>query len=583
MRKLLTFLLALGAGMTSLVMAGSPQLTYNNKAVTWNTEFSRTMLGYVNQNAVLKEISGIACSRVTPGYLWMQSDNYSKNIVATNDSATERRVLIAFPNKIRNDWEDMCGGVYNGKNYLFIGAFGDNNASKGNYRIIYFEEPAIPNKKKTINITPDTICFQYPNGTKHNAEAMMYDNQEQMIYIISKVYYDVCQVFRLPMSLNYGTELQTLEYVCDLGRKSDIGIGQVKQEDGSFINKAYKGFQLVTGADISPDGNYVLIKNHNNTAADQDEEYSWTLMWKRQGNESLSETLKRQPEAIGCYEQEWQGEAICWLDSTTFYTVSDDDGEPPLYKYTRTMQQGGNGNGNGENPDPNPNTNTEKDITVNGNFDDWSDLNGVAHATATSGTNNLYDMRWYGDEQKYYFYLEYSAAAAHIDIFLSIDDDPATGYDAWFWSNSGADYLFEKGTITNGLTDATFSVFDNDSAQDNWEGLKATSLTGCIYSCAPVVLANGHIAVEGEIDIAKLPNTIIKPRVGVFSSDEPDWNDNGHLPESGSMLEIPIHRVATGVSNVQTNKAQCTKVLRNGQLFIIRDNKIYNIQGMEVR
>ena len=581
MRKLLTFLLALGAGMTSLVMAGSPQLTYNNKAVTWNTEFSRTMLGYVNQNAVLKEISGIACSRVTPGYIWMQSDNYSKNIVATNDSATERRVLIAFPNKIRNDWEDMCGGVYNGKNYLFIGAFGDNNASKGNYKIIFFEEPAIPNKKATINITPDSICFQYPNGTKHNAEAMMYDNQEQMIYIISKVYYDVCQVFRLPMSLNYGTELQTLEYVCDLGRKSDIGIGQVKQEDGSFINKAYKGFHLVTGADISPDGNYVLIKNHNNTAADQDEEYSWTLMWKRQGNESLKETLKRQPEAIGCYEQEWQGEAICWLDSTTFYTVSDDDGQPPMYKYVRTMQQGGNGNGNGENPDPNPNTNTEKDITVNGNFDDWSDLNGVAHTTATSGTNNLYDMRWYGDEQKYYFYLEYSTAVDHINIFLSLDEDPTTGYSVL--DNSAADYMFEKGTITSGLTDATFYAFDNSFAQDQWDGLKETDLTNCIYSCAPVVLANGHIAVEGEIDATKLPASIIKPRVAIFSTIGEDWDDNGNLPESGSMLEIPIYRVATGVSNVQTNKAQCTKVLRNGQLFIIRDNKIYNIQGMEVR
>ena len=580
MRRLFTVLLALGAGMTSLVMASSPQLTYNDKAVAWNTEFSRTMLGYVNKDAVLKEISGIACSRVTPGYIWMQSDNYSKNIVATDEAGTTRKMLITFTNKIRNDWEDMCGGVYNGKNYLFIGAFGDNNASKGNYKIIFFEEPALT--KSSLTIAPDSICFQYPDG-KHNAEAMMYDNQEQMIYIISKVYYDVCKVYRLPMSLNYGSQLQTLEYVCDLGRKSDIGIGKVKQEDGTEIEKAYKGFQLVTGADISPDGNYVLIKNHNNTAADQDEEYSWTLLWKRQGNESLSATLKRQPEAIACYEQEWQGEAICWLNDSVFYTVSDDDGQPPMYKYVRTMQQGGNGNGNGENPDPDPNTNTEKDITINGNFDDWSDLNGLAHSTATSSTNNLYDMRWYGDEQKYYFYLEYSAAAAHIDIFLSIDDDPTTGYDAWFWNNSGADYLFEKGTVTNGLTDATFSVFDNDSAQDAWGGLKETSLSGCIYSCVPVVLANGHIAVEGEIDITKLPNTIIKPRVGVFSSDEPDWNDNGNLPESGSMLEIPIHRVTTSVSNVQSDKVQCTKVLRNGQLFIIRDGKAYTVQGQLVR
>ena len=561
-------------------MASSPPLTYNNKAVTWNTEFSRTMLGYVNQNAVLKEISGIACSRVTPGYIWMQSDNYSKNIVATNDSATERRVLIAFPNKIRNDWEDMCGGVYNGKNYLFIGAFGDNNASKGNYKIIFFEEPAIPNKKATINITPDSICFQYPNGTKHNAEAMMYDNQEQMIYIISKVYYDVCQVFRLPMSLNYGTELQTLEYVCDLGRKSDIGIGPVKQSDGTFIDKAYKGFQLVTGADISPDGNYVLIKNHNNTAADQDEEYSWTLMWKRKGNESLSETLKRQPEAIGCYEQEWQGEAICWLDSTTFFTVSDDDGEPPLYKYVRTMQQGGNenGNGNGENPDPNVNP-TEKTFIINGNFDDWSDLNGLGHSTATQSTNNLYDMRWYANETDIYFYLEFSTAVTPVDMLFSTDDDATTGHDSWIWSNSGADYLIEEGNIANHFASAGLDAFNNTLAQDSWEENSwIRTANSCVIASNIMTLSNGHKAVEGKIAISNIPSSIVALRVGVFTCDA-NWADNGFLPESGSMLEIPIYRVATSLIDVQKNDVQCTKVIRDGKMLIIQNDKTYTVDG----
>jgi hypothetical protein len=64
------------------------------------------------------------------------------------------------------------------------------------------------------------------------------------------------------------------------------------------------------------------------------------LLWKREGNESIGETLKRQPEVIQSYTQEWQGEAICWLNNYVFYTVSDDDGEPPLYVYTKPDPEG---------------------------------------------------------------------------------------------------------------------------------------------------------------------------------------------------------------------------------------------------
>jgi hypothetical protein len=93
----------------------------------------------------------------------------------------------------------------------------------------------------------------------------------------------------------------------------------------------------VTGADISPDGKYILIKNHNNIVAT----YSWILLFEREEGESVAETLKRErhPGPLRCYNYEWQGEAICWLDSTAFYTTSDaDDGNPPIYKYTKKPQ-----------------------------------------------------------------------------------------------------------------------------------------------------------------------------------------------------------------------------------------------------
>lgn len=305
----------------------APNLVYFGDTLEWNKDWIKKQCGTLDIKKNIIEVSGIACSRVTPGYIWMQSDETSRYIVATDEKGAERAIKVNFSKSIRWDWEDMCGGVYEGKDYLFIGAFGDNEETDGNYSIVWIEEPAIdPVNTPEITVTPNQIKYVYPDGKNHNNEALMYDNREQVLYIITKVYYNVCQVFSLPFRTDYGDEVQTLEYVCDLGVKSDLGSG----------SQPYKGFHLVTGADISPDGKYILIKNHNNIVAT----YTWVLLFTREDGESVAETLKRQthPEPLRCYNYEWQGEAICWLDSTTFYTTSDaDDGNPPIYKYTKKV------------------------------------------------------------------------------------------------------------------------------------------------------------------------------------------------------------------------------------------------------
>ena len=310
----------------------APKLVYFGDTLEWNTDFKKTQCGTLDIKKNIIEVSGIACSRVTPGYIWMQSDETAKYIIATTEKGDKRACKVKFTKTIRWDWEDMSGGVYEGKNYLFIGAFGDNDETDGEYSVVWFEEPAIDSvNAPEISVTPNRIKYVYPDGKKHNNEALMYDNREQMIYIITKVYYNVCQVFSLPFRTDYGDEEQTLTYECDLGVRSDLG--------ESDKNQPYKGFHLVTAADISPDGKYILIKNHNNIVAT----YSWILLFTREGDESVGETLRRQkhPEPLRCYSYEWQGEAICWLDSTTFYTTSDaDDGNPPIYKYVNQKMQG---------------------------------------------------------------------------------------------------------------------------------------------------------------------------------------------------------------------------------------------------
>ena len=329
MKKLVFSLLML---VSAAACTAAPPLVYFGDTLEWNKDWVRKQCGTLDIKANIKEVSGIACSRVTPGYIWMQSDDYESYMIATDEKGEQRFMTINFTKSIRGDWEDLSGGVYEGKNYLFIGAFGDNGESWGDYSIVYLEEPAIDAENKTkVTIEPRNIKFVYPDGKKHNCEALMYDNREQMIYIITKVYYNVCQVFSIPFRLDYGDETQTLTYICDLGVRSDLG--------ESDKNQPYKGFHLVTAADISPDGKYILIKNHNNIVAT----YSWVLLFERQDGESVAETLirERHPGPLRCYNYEWQGEAICWLDDDTFYTTSDaDDGNPPIYKYTRKENQG---------------------------------------------------------------------------------------------------------------------------------------------------------------------------------------------------------------------------------------------------
>ena len=46
---------------------------------------------------------------------------------------------------------------------------------------------------------------------------------------------------------------------------------------------------------------------------------------------------------------------------------------------------------------------------------------------------------------------------------------------------------------------------------------------------------------------------------------------------------VERENTATGVEEVQRDKVQCTKVIRNGQMIIIRDNKEYNVMGIMMK
>lgn len=289
-------------------------IVFRGDTLQWNTEFKRTKTGM--SPSAMVEISGLACSRVTPGYLWAQSDDNYRVIAMTEDGKKIQLDILLTDKPTRKDWEDMCIGNYQGKSTIFVGGFGDNNLKYlDNSYIFYFDEPAIPTeaKKDTFHVNSNYILFGYPDNKAHDAEAMMYDNIDNVLFVIDKSDRGICTVYKLPMNVTYNNELQRLTEVCKLGAEGDQPI-----------------FNRVTAADMSPDGRWIIIKNY-----DVYKEKQYALIWERKEGESVDEALARQPQQIKAYEKEWQGEAVAWLDNTTFYTTSDEDGSAPIYKYVR--------------------------------------------------------------------------------------------------------------------------------------------------------------------------------------------------------------------------------------------------------
>ena len=290
-------------------------INYNGTTLQENNQFTRSQCGTAYAN-VMPEVSGLACSRQTPGYLWAHGDENTgsnRKIVALNPNGTlAMTVNVTTPGIDRDDWEDIATGVYNGKNYIFIGAVGDNDlVFENQYYILYFEEPTITSG--TISVTANYIRYGYPDYATgesskkaHNTETLMYDNIEQKFYIADKVKKKICKLYSLPMSTTYGSTTQTVTYVCELGNG----------------NK----FNYLTSGDITPDGQWMAIKSK-----------PYVLLWERQGNESLSVTAQRNPVQVMAYLEETQGESLAWFDATTFYTTSDDKSDMPIYKYVRTL------------------------------------------------------------------------------------------------------------------------------------------------------------------------------------------------------------------------------------------------------
>lgn len=304
MKKILAafFCLMLCAnGCKSPVEDTNPQQDNQDVATTFT---DRQSLGEIEVSD-LDEASGLANSRSNPLYIWSHNDSGGDPLLylMTQAGADSGRFVLDGAQNI--DWEDMAIGTgpTAGQPYLYVADIGDNRAARDSYTIYRVAEPDltitdIPASSTLTGV--DAINFIYDDGNARDAEALMVDPATSDIYIVSKREASVI-LYVLPFPQNL-TALDTADRLRVLP------------------------FTMVTAADISPNGNEVLIKNYLNV-------YHWT----KTGSESISELLGTEASRLP-YTVEPQGESIAFdSNGNAYFTLSEAGNNQPvvLYNYSR--------------------------------------------------------------------------------------------------------------------------------------------------------------------------------------------------------------------------------------------------------
>lgn len=240
----------------------------------------------VRDDAV-RESSGLAASRLYADQYYTHNDSgdTARFFRVSRQGQIEATWSLTGAKAI--DWEDMASARVSGKNWLFLADVGDNAEKRSSVTIYRVEEP----KGTGGEIQRfDTFELTYPDGA-HNCEAVFVEPKTGDLYLVTKSE-SVAGVYRV------GKPKESGNYVPEK-------LGVIKPETGMG-----KYGRLVTAADASPDGKWVVVRT-----------YSGLLEYRVSG--AFSDWWKSTPLAVKP-ALEAQAEAVCYsLDGGSLLTSSE--------------------------------------------------------------------------------------------------------------------------------------------------------------------------------------------------------------------------------------------------------------------
>jgi hypothetical protein len=255
-------------------------------------------------SGTLNEISGLVASRAIAGTLWVHNDSGDSARFFGIGTAGNLLCTYNVGGASADDWEDMAiGPKAGGGNYLYLADIGDNGASRSQVQIYRVTEPLTTAGGTISSAQLSTLQLQYPGGAR-NAESMIVDPITGDLFIISKE--GTAGVFRAPASSFSAAQPVTLTSLGNLG--SNVA--------------------AATAADISPDGNYILVRGYSTTAR----------LFQRGPGQSVGDALLAPGVAV-TIASEPQGETVGWApDGSGFYTISEGTNSP-IYFHAFTVPE----------------------------------------------------------------------------------------------------------------------------------------------------------------------------------------------------------------------------------------------------
>jgi hypothetical protein len=260
--------------------------------------------GTVASPAVV-ELSGIGAGRLTDGVWWVHNDSGDSARVFAVGSDGRDLGEYALGGASAIDWEDIAvgPGPLAGMNYLYVGDIGDNAKTRASIQVYRVLEPAV-DTSVTTPPPPQTLTgvakltFVYPDGP-HDAEALLVDPSSGEVFILTKDFSGIAQVFRAPANLAAGSST-TL-----------TSVGTVSLGSGG----------AVTAADVTPTGDVVGLRT-----------YFSVRLFPRVAGTPLVQSFA-QPPCAGATVSEAQGEAIGFTRDGRGYVTASEGAHPALHLF----------------------------------------------------------------------------------------------------------------------------------------------------------------------------------------------------------------------------------------------------------
>lgn len=192
------------------------------------------------ENSHVTESSGVAASHRTNGIYWTHNDSGDGANLYAFDEEGKDLGTYTLQNVKAIDWEDMASAKINGVCYLYVGDIGDNARIRSEIVVYRLREPEARRGNHKIKDF-DTYRLKYPDGA-HDCEALMVSPKGDL-FLITKERSSQPSVYRA--TIRNSKESYTL-----------TKLGELSMENPVRVNR------LVTGADMSSDGKYVVVRTY---------------------------------------------------------------------------------------------------------------------------------------------------------------------------------------------------------------------------------------------------------------------------------------------------------------------------------